>query len=433
MNNIGIATRVHGVKGTAFAVPWGYLAATSFPEGHPLVRFEVFVEDDDSSCSQGDEQDISEINVLSIHGENSSLVRLGRTAFWLGVGAAPLDPGKSSSPLPQASHQASHQSAASIKPSSNQPSVVVSSDRPSIVPSAARPSVVLPSNQPSIVLPSDRPSIVPSSTRPSIIPSSTRPSSKTSSTRPSSGRDSASSFSLLPKGVTLKWLKSAFWSSPEVVDVPADGHCGYHVLFGSQNAASSPQRALTGRRVFFKYLDSPTGACKDFPGHSDSFWREAKERVFPGGRLPSGSSFLSASPPQYLSNEDLPWMAQMMQAIICVCDARDPQGWASFVPININTNTRLPVIGMYHTEQHWQRCFMKASGPFPPVVTCTWLWGAQDRQKALSSDGHQRLHQRYAFAVWKAPADGQCGCEGGEESSSPASTKRKRDSAVVVE
>lgn len=374
-NAVGIAYRVKGSKGTAFAVPWGYLAPTAFPDTHPLARFSVFVDEDYSDSDRGDPQDVEGIHTLTVHPEELTLVRLGHTSLWIAV-----QPASSTS---------------------------------SFVP----PSSTLPS----------------SSTQTLGLRSSTQsPASRTSAPVLTSSSPSTSLALVLPQDVTVDILKSVFWSTTTVVDVPADGHCGYHVLFGSQDASTS-QRAHVGRRMFFKYLDSPTGACKDLPGHDDTFWQGVKARVFPGGRLPSQVSFAPASLPQYLSSEDLPWMAQMMQAIVCVCDSQDPRGWASFVPIKIKTDTRLPVIGMYHTEQHWQRCSMKTQGPLPPVVTCTWFWRAQNRQRALSSDGHQRLHRRYAFAVWKAPADGQCGCEGGQESSSSASTKRKRDSAVVVE
>lgn len=183
-----------------------------------------------------------------------------------------------------------------------------------------------------------------------------------------------------------------------------DGHCGYHVLFETQGDRTA---AISARMDYLLYLLEQ--APLDFPHLPGSTWQQARARVFRDG---SDSALEPVEPAQWLSNEDLPWLAQMLQVIICVCDLNNASGWATYLPITI-TASSLRVVGMAYTPGHWQSCEL-AGDLLPPVLQCVWSWDPASRSSALSSPAHLALHKRFTFTTWRhaLPGEGdKCGCD----------------------
>lgn len=81
-------------------------------------------------------------------------------------------------------------------------------------------------------------------------------------------------------------------------------------------------------------------------------------------------SATALEPAQWLSSEDLPWLAHMLQVIICVCDLNNASGWATYLPMTI-TALSPRVIGMTYAQRRWQSCKM-AGGLLPSVLQCVW-------------------------------------------------------------
>lgn len=155
---------------------------------------------------------------------------------------------------------------------------------------------------------------------------------------------------------------------------------------------------MAARRRYWQYLEDSAGARQDFPWIDPETWTAAKKRIYPGGRLPASARFGPAAPSQWLSNEDLPWLAQMLQAIICVCDMKNAVGWATYLPLKVLKDTRLAVVGLVFEEGHWQRCTFKKRAPLPPVVACSRSWSHFPRSLLLE-ERHRRLHRVFVFMV----------------------------------
>lgn len=196
----------------------------------------------------------------------------------------------------------------------------------------------------------------------------------------------------------------------EPLDVANDGHCGYRVLCeGLTGFEADDTDVQQLRRRFWHYLDGQ--ASVDFPHISERTWTQAKERVFSGGKLPRPQEKLRpAGLEQWLSNDDLPWMAQMLQAIICVCDSATSEGWQTYIPASFVDPKDRPLIGLWHTPGHWMLMSMKKKGPLPPLAACCALWGRQG-ESCIREQAHIQFHRLGQVAVHRIPREG-CGCYG---------------------
>lgn len=204
------------------------------------------------------------------------------------------------------------------------------------------------------------------------------------------------------RGFNVQQLKSFMWETHQPEDVPSDGHCGFHVLFQTGGCL---QKVMNARLDFFEYVDSGQGARKDFADATAKKRSQTLQRIFPNGR----PAFMAhAQQPQWLSSDDLPWLAQMLQAIICVCDLNDASGWATYLPIAPNSSAPR-VIAMTFDNGHWRPCTLNECA-LPPPYRCVITWRAAQRKEALENPLHRRLHDEYVFCTWREPAPGDQGC-----------------------
>lgn len=154
-----------------------------------------------------------------------------------------------------------------------------------------------------------------------------------------------------------------------------------------------------------------------------SVWTAAKKRCDAQGTPDAGAfDVRPASHPQWLDSEDLPWIAQILQIIICTCDAQRSDGWASYLPFKLlqpDASAPIKVVGLAlsSTRDHWRSVQMSRMGPLPSPKACSLLWGPHRKELVASAD-HRRIHEEWRFSSEGdvlAERDGVCECMSGEE------------------
>lgn len=217
----------------------------------------------------------------------------------------------------------------------------------------------------------------------------------------------------------------SIWQGPPQ-NVPADGHCGYRaLLLACSSSSSMPTDAdvLQLRQRYWTWLDEV--APVQMPWLRASTWEAAKRRAVAQALAPAETDITPLAPAQsattpltpaahdqWLSSQDLPWLAQMLQVVIVVCDLEYPSEWWTSVPFSGAGEAIPPVVGLVYDyrARHWQAVRIRCREALPHVCPCTLAWG-MEKWQLVQSDFHRRLHQGYRFMVRKVLAeDGGCGC-----------------------
>jgi hypothetical protein len=215
---------------------------------------------------------------------------------------------------------------------------------------------------------------------------------------------------LLKANTTTEELALLVCSSRKPRPTNPNGHCGWEALLQCLplERTSSPYKL---RLDFYKYIVEQ--AALDFPEKPASVWTECCNRIFPGGQPLEGPAKLSfekfTGSAHWLSSAQLPYLAQMLQRVICLCGSSSSSIWASYLPRRLTSLPVKPPIGLWYTTDHYESVRLKDGVRLPPVTTDGWPPVSMYRT-FVGMPSHQVLHQQHKFYVWTLEPRSECGC-----------------------